>query len=130
VTVLQRRISVPFRIEDGSVVTVVGRDNIVREAIFSLVMTKVGERVMEPSYGSNVHQSLWEGQDSTAVAVLLADIRSMIERGFPDVSAPVVEVDQTSLEEGTLAIIIEYFTDGSSVPTSLTVPVSELLVED
>ena len=123
-----KRIAVPFQIdESGHVATVEGRGNIVRQDIFAFFMTKLSERVMELDYGSRSHLHLWNSMENQAIGALMADLSEAVAEAFPFVSLPVVRVEPSSPEEGTLQVVIEYVFE--ELPARIDIPANELLVE-
>jgi hypothetical protein len=84
-----------------------GEDD-VREALWILLSTQPGERVMHPAYGCGLHQMVFEAVNESTVA----EIKDVIERAIlffePRVTLIGVSVDTRDLQEGLLGIGLDY----------------------
>jgi len=107
-------IAYPLTIERGRLVLVSG-DDIVPQAIASLLDTVPGERVMQPDYGAGV--SLFEPPDPHVMQERLADqMRDHEPRG------EIVNVDVQDQGEGRHDYVIEYRTIREADVRTLTYP--------
>lgn len=73
-------IRVPFSFEEGEVSTTTSIDTIVQQEIVNYYMTLNGERVMNPSFGGNLPQLIFEINDP----LVLADYKT---DAIPDANA-------------------------------------------
>lgn len=80
----------------------------VREALWILLSTKPGERIMHPSYGCGLHQMVFEVINESAVA----EIRDVVDRAIlffePRVELISVDVDSSEAGQGLLRIALDY----------------------
>lgn len=107
-------IAYPLTIERGRLALVSG-DEIIPQAIASLLDTVPGERVMQPDYGAAV--SLFEPPDPHVVQERLADqMRDHEPRG------EIVNVDAQDQGDGRHDYVIEYRTIGEADTRTLTYP--------
>lgn len=76
----------------------------VKSNLINLVLTKKGERVMQPSFGCNIHNLLFEA----ATPETLAQFRGTIEEAA-QIWIPVVSIENVSAErdEDTNQLLIE-----------------------
>ena len=66
---------------------VVSKDaSAIKQAIVSLLLTNKGERLMNPKYGSDIRNYLFEPLDYGTAAQIKANIRSTIDRFEPRIS--------------------------------------------
>ena len=70
-------------------------DQSIKQALRNLVFTDLGERLYQPTVGSNVRRSLFEFNDSVTAADLQYHIKQTIENNEPRVS--LLNVTVTSL---------------------------------
>lgn len=84
-----------------------GEDD-VSEALWILLSTKPGERVMHPAYGCALHQMVFEAVNESTVA----EIKDVVERAVlffePRVTLIGVSVDTQNLSQGLLGVGLEY----------------------
>lgn len=89
-----RAMQVPFRIDPtGRVGWVEGDHPVMAQYLHALIMTKIGERVMRPRYGSMVSESLFEPIDEGYLGELEADIRDAITAWEPDCRLHMVDIE-------------------------------------
>jgi phage baseplate assembly protein W len=91
----------------GGIAMVDGNDS-VRQAIFLLLSTVPGERVMRPDYGCLVHRLVFSPNDDTTAGLAIHYVRQAIKRWEPRVE--VLKVDATRSPESPeqLDILLEY----------------------
>ena len=81
----QIEIGTPFRIDSlGSVGTITGLVASVRSHIVAIITTRLGERVMRPTYGSDVHSLVFDVADPVIAAQVSDDLREVLEREEPN----------------------------------------------
>lgn len=86
-----REIRVPFRIgADGDIDTVTHEADQVVQRIRMLILTRLGERVMEPSFGSALPDFVYENADPVAMAEMAVRVGASVAQWVPE--AHVVEV--------------------------------------
>ena len=102
----------------GSLSVTTGVDKI-KENIRAIVLTSVGERVMNPHIGSVGYQYLFRNLETSEKSILKHQIREGIERGEGRITVLVVNVDQPD-QEGQLQISMEFRIDTSNEFENLT----------
>jgi uncharacterized protein len=73
-----------------------------------LLTTTLGERVMQPKYGCNMEELLFEPLNRTIKTIIIDKIRTSILYFEPRIDAKKIELDMTSELEGQVLIRIEY----------------------
>lgn len=73
-----------------------------------LLTTTVGERVMEPKYGCNMEELLFEPLDTTTKTLIKDKIKTSILYFEPRIDATKIEINTQNEIEGELLIEIEY----------------------
>ena len=65
----------PFRIgEDGRTACVTGRDQHVGEEVLQLILTAIGERLFQPTLGTNVRRLVFENLDEVTAGITKSTI--------------------------------------------------------
>jgi uncharacterized protein len=73
-----------------------------------LLTTTLGERVMQPKYGCNMEDLLFEPLNRTIKTLIIDKIRTCILYFEPRIDAKKIELDMTNELEGQVLIRIEY----------------------
>jgi phage baseplate assembly protein W len=79
----------------------------VRESLNILISTLVGERVMRPGYGTNVHNLIFENLDSNTGTLIADELKKAILLHEPRIFVDKITPTQEELN-GTLEMLIEY----------------------
>jgi uncharacterized protein len=92
---------------NGGVATVSG-DAAIRQAIFMLLATAPGERVMRPEYGCDLHRLMFSPADDTTAGLAIHYVRRALERFEPRIE--LLHVDATAPPEDPtrLELVIDY----------------------
>lgn len=104
------QIALPFSFTNSGAVNVTNNENkIWSDRIIVALMTRVGERIMLPKYGSNVASSVFENEDD-AVSIVERELPGIFARWLPDLTiiATSVKLENKELADNTLAISVEY----------------------
>src|ERR1700709_2477545 len=99
-----------FDIETGSV-EMVSDETDIRESLNILLSTSLGERVMQPEYGCNLTDYMFESLNSTLIGIIKHHVENAILYYEPRIVAENVDVtaaDSTDLLEGKFTITVEY----------------------
>lgn len=80
----------------------------VRQAIFILITTIPGERVMRPDYGCDLHKLIFSPNDNTTAGLAIYYVRQAIDRWEPRVQVTYIDADPHPEEPGRLDILLEY----------------------
>ena len=110
---LLKGISFPLKFNKrGSLSVTEGMDKI-KENIKAIIITGVGERVMNPSVGALGYKELFRNMDAAEVALLKYQLRLGIEAGEGRVTILDIEVSQPQ-REGQLAVDLTFKIDTSN----------------
>jgi hypothetical protein len=126
-------VSIPFRIESGTVAVTSDPDRIVRQKIIDVLATRKFERPTDPRYGAGMYSLLFENFDDDPDDPVFADfkldaIREIRDR-VSDVQSTDMRIEQ--FEDSTYRITVFYRTPLSSIQTvTFVVNVPELLTEE
>lgn len=101
-----KALKVPFEFDpSGRTAKVEGEYPVLATYIRTLLLTRVGERVMRPTYGSQVASSLFEPMGPAFIAELEGDIKDAIANWEPDVAIMRLDVRE---QETTVRVDLEF----------------------
>lgn len=106
---MERGWKFPFEIskEHGQVEISGQRENI-RQSVEIILLTEPGERLLHPSFGTKLHQFLFENMDSQTEEMIRREVRHslcMWEKRICDIE---VEIDMKPERQGELCIAVTY----------------------
>lgn len=107
-------------------IEMVGGAEAVRQAIFMLLSTRPGERVMRPDYGCDLHRLAFSSADATTAGLAIHMVREAIERWEPRAEILRLDASLEGSDQGRLEVLLEYRvrrtgeTDRLVYPFSLT----------
>jgi phage baseplate assembly protein W len=99
-----------FNYDTGSVEMVSGVDDI-NESLDILLSTSLGERVMQPDFGCNLNDYMFESLNNSLIGLIKHHVENAILFYEPRIIAENVDVtaaDSTDLIEGKFTITVEY----------------------
>ncbi|THU41997.1 hypothetical protein FAM09_00300 [Niastella caeni] len=80
----------------------------IEKSLQILLTTTVGERVMQPKYGCNMEELLFESLNTTTKTILKDKIKTAILYFEPRIEPKKIELNTTNELEGEVLIEIEY----------------------
>jgi phage baseplate assembly protein W len=80
----------------------------IEESLGILLATRVGERIMQPAYGCNLEEMVFEAMNLTMKTRLADLIENAILYFEPRIDLEEVDVDTSSEADGVLMILIRY----------------------
>jgi hypothetical protein len=102
-------ISTPFTIDRGGKVTIYNTVfDSVRQAILNILMTRKGERVMRPDFGTDALSLVFEGKDDSNISLLRMMVFDAIQRWEPRAIVNKISGKYIEDSEG-LALVIEIY---------------------
>jgi phage baseplate assembly protein W len=99
-----------FDNETGLVEMVSGNEDI-HQSLNILLSTSLGERVMQPEYGCNLNDYMFESLSSTLIGIIRQKVANSILYYEPRIIAESIDVtaaDSSDLLEGRFTITVEY----------------------
>ena len=113
-----------LRINARGGIAMVEEQESVRQAIFLLLSTVPGERVMRPDYGCHLHRLVFAPNDDTTAGLAIHYVRRAIERWEPRVEIMRLDATRTAEEPNRLDLLLEYRVRASQRVELLTYSVS------
>jgi Bacteriophage baseplate protein W len=86
----------------------VERNDSVRQAIFLLLSTTPGERVMRPTYGCELRRLLFSPNDDTTAGLAIHYTRRALERWEPRIEVQSLDARRDPEAPGWLILVLEY----------------------
>ena len=80
----------------------------IRQAIFIILETAPGERVMRPQFGCGIHDLVFASLDSTTLQRIRSEVEDSLRRYEARIDVLNVGVDDAATTEGRLIVEIEY----------------------
>jgi len=102
----------------GGVEMVEDRDS-VRQAVLLLLSTRMGERVMRPDYGCDLHKLVFSPNDDTTAGLAMHYVRQAIEYWEPRIVVERLDASRDEAYPERLNILLEYRLSSSSLRDSL-----------
>lgn len=97
-----------LRINARGGIAMVEEQDSVRQAIFLLLSTVPGERVMRPDYGCNLHRLVFAPNNNTTAGLAMLFVRRALERWEPRVEIMRLDATRSLEEPNRLDLLLEY----------------------
>jgi phage baseplate assembly protein W len=92
----------------GQGVEMVDGDESIRQAIYLLLTTRPGERVMRPDYGCPLHRLLFAPNDATTAGLAIHYVQSALDRWEPRIEVLELDASQHPELRNRLEIFLTY----------------------
>jgi phage baseplate assembly protein W len=86
----------------------VAEEESVRQAVWIILGTAPGERIMRPDFGCGIHERVFSVADSTTLGRVAKEVREALVRWEPRIEVQDVQVSVDPDTVGRLLISIEY----------------------
>ena len=80
----------------------------IEKSLQILLTTTIGERLMQPRYGCNMEDLLFETLDTTTKTIIIDRIKTAILFFEPRIDAKKIDLDTSNELEGEITVRIEY----------------------
>lgn len=114
--------SFPPRLSDRNRVSTVQDEANIRRAIYIIINTVPGERVMRPEFGCEIHSLIFAPANSETAATAERYVRDALTRWEPRITLREVNVTPGATERGELFIEVVYQVKGQYDLRSLVYP--------
>lgn len=94
----------------------------IEESVRIILGTRKGERVMEPEFGSRLHEYAFEEADYTTRYSMKNEVEHALAQWEPRITDIRAEVSDDRIEEGVLLIQIQYVIRSTNSPYNLVYP--------
>tara|TARA_Y100000782_G_C10183410_1_gene265122 strand:- start:2634 stop:3092 length:459 start_codon:yes stop_codon:yes gene_type:complete len=111
-----------FRKNNAEPVAMVQDDVDIHQSLEVLMGTVLGERVMLPGYGSDLHAYLFQSISNSEVHFLKELIRTAIVNYETRVELEEIEIDYSNYQEGIISIALKYTVETTNTRFNLVFP--------
>jgi phage baseplate assembly protein W len=94
----------------------------IREAIWIILSTSKGERVMRPDFGCGIHDLVFEVVDTTTLAAIEDNVRAALSEFEPRIDVLAVKAISDGGLDGFLRISIDYMVRGTNNLLNMVYP--------
>ncbi|MFO7845054.1 MAG: GPW/gp25 family protein [Balneolaceae bacterium] len=94
----------------------------IREALYIILLTTKGERILQPEFGSDLKRHLFDSITNTKITQLTEDIRRAILMGEPRVICESVEARHDTETDGLLLFKITYVVRSTNNRSNIVFP--------
>ncbi|TBL29701.1 hypothetical protein EYA84_23980 [Verrucosispora sp. SN26_14.1] len=105
-------------------------DETVRQALFLLLSTTPGERLMRPGYGSRLHRLVFAPNNDTTAGLAIHYVRAAVTRWEPRIDVLDVDAGPDPDDPWRLVIRLDYRIRASLTPGQLVFSVDLLPTDD
>jgi phage baseplate assembly protein W len=128
-----KTINIPFKFEEGEVLSTASVDNIVKQQIVNYLMTVVGERVMNSAYGGNLQTLAFEMVDPLILTDYKTDVLDEINANLSFGKVLDISITETTddvyFDNNAVTVVVRYAVSPRSIST-LKLIVNETFTEE
>lgn len=117
-----KRFMFPVQLGDRNQIGIVGEDLAIRQAIYIIINTVPGERVMRPDFGCMIHALIFDPSNEDTANVAARYVREAILMWEPRITLHDVIVTPSSGDLGEILIEVSYTIKGMHDVRSLVFP--------
>ncbi|MBN2825411.1 MAG: GPW/gp25 family protein [Campylobacterales bacterium] len=117
---LGQGVALDFNVDSHGSIKMVSQEQLIRESLFIILSTKIGERVMNYDFGCKIHELMFEPNDTFTHAQAKMYIQEAIKKWEPRVMVDTIKIDTGAKNE--LIIDIKYHILDTNVVDNLVYP--------
>jgi len=112
----------PITLDSRGAVALTNDENELVQAIYIILSTAPGERVMRPDFGCRIHEYIFAPANSSTAAAVEQVVRAALERWEPRIILTEVTVTPSPETYGMLMIELNFTVKATREETSLVYP--------
>jgi phage baseplate assembly protein W len=112
----------PPQLDARGAIALTSDENEIKQAIYIILSTAPGERVMRPEFGCRIFEYIFAPANDATAAMVAAEVRSALGRWEPRVEIQDVIVTPSPNSYGILLIEVEYIIKATRDERSLVFP--------
>ncbi|MFI3227521.1 MAG: GPW/gp25 family protein [Clostridia bacterium] len=105
----------------GKIIEVSGDEDI-KQAIYIIIMTAKGERVMRPDFGCDIHNYVFETIDFTTLSQMESSVKRALVLYEPRITNIEIKAEQDKNQTGKVLLNISYVVRTTNNPYNLVYP--------
>lgn len=94
----------------------------IKEAIYIILMTKKGERIMNPDFGCGAYEYVFDTMDYTTLSMMEREVREALTLWEPRITDLEVNLEVDETQEGCVLVKIDYTVRSTNNPYNLVFP--------
>ena len=98
----------PVNVNKTGEISVSEYEQDIKEAIWIILSTSKGERIMRPSFGCGIHDFVFAQVNMSNLTLIQTSVREALTLWEPRIAVMDVKVSTEKINEGTLFISIDY----------------------
>jgi len=98
----------PVKIDAEGQIAMSEHEQDIKEAIWIILSTAKGERLMRPDFGCGIHDYVFASINTTNLALIESSVREALTLWEPRIELTDVKVSTEKIDEGKLMINIDY----------------------
>lgn len=114
-------ISFPFAKGNQAFPEPVTDNDLIRQSLLQLILTGTNERVMRPTFGTDVRRFVFEPNDEVLANLIQSEVASVIARFEPRVTLRAVDIRRIDSE---VVVLIRYVVNATQTADAVAVNVS------
>jgi Bacteriophage baseplate protein W len=98
----------PLQVDTGGRIKLSSYEEDIKEAIWIILSTSKGERVMHPEFGCGIHDYVFSVVDTSTLTLVEISIKEALTLWEPRIRLTEVKASTGDIDQGKLSVAIEY----------------------
>jgi len=98
----------PVGVDAGGKIKISREEEDIRQAIWIILSTAKGERVMRPDFGCGIHDYVFASINTASVALIENSVREALTLWEPRIEVTGVQVSTENVAKGELLVSVDY----------------------
>jgi uncharacterized protein len=94
----------------------------IRDSVRTILGTALGERVMRPDFGSDLHSQVFASINAATLGALASGVRRALIAWEPRIKVQDVQVSAVQAQEGIVSILVDYKVRATDTRFNLVYP--------
>ncbi len=107
-TYLGRGLAFPLHVNSRGEIALANGESDIEQAIYIILSTSPGERVMRPDFGCRAHELIFAPRDATTEGLMVYYVQQALGRWEPRVTVVNVSVVNAPTPDGAIIVDIQY----------------------
>jgi phage baseplate assembly protein W len=112
----------PVRLDSKGAIELSEYEQDIREAVWIILSTAKGERVMRPDFGCGIHDYVFASVNTANIALIESSVREALTTWEPRIEIQQVNVSTENIDNGQLMISIGYTVRSTNNEFNLVYP--------
>ena len=119
---LGKGLAYPFHVNSRGEIALAAAENDIEQAIYIILSTAPGERVMRPEFGCRAHELIFAPRDATTEGLMVYYVQQALGRWEPRIELKSVTVANSSSPDGAMIVEIQYHIKATHDTRSIVYP--------